>query len=187
MANIDAPRGFEPIQPNGGSVPTRRYQITASYATALYLNEPVAQVAGGGIERATAGAGNPILGSIQGFLKDGTGPQSYFPASSTGTWYAEVADDPGQHFVIQEDGAVTPLTAADRGGNVNIIFTHAGSTVTGISGAEIDSDSVNTTANFQVRLVDIVDSPDNAIGANAKWIVKINNHQGAPGIVGVGI
>jgi hypothetical protein len=187
MANIDARGGLQPVAPTGAGIKTRRYTITANYATALYIHDPVDRVAAGTIERATAGAGNPILGSILGFWKEGTGVQTYFPASSSGTWYAEVADAVEQEFVAREDGDTSDLALADRGLNADIIFTHAGDTTTGLSGMEIDSSSANTTANQQLRIIDLEDRVDNALGDWAQWRVKINYHRNAVGIVGAGV
>jgi hypothetical protein len=50
-----------------------------------------------------------------------------------------------------------------------------GSSTTGLSAMEIDSSSkVATTA--QLRLLNLVKRPDNAVGNQAKWHVMINEH-----------
>ena len=185
MANLDAPTGLTPIV--GTYRPPQRYPITASYATALFVGDPVVQVAAGTIERATAAANNQILGAIMGFEKVGEGPQNYFAASSSGTWYALVCDDPDALYEIQEDGDTTPLTTAARGANANLVIG-TGSTVTGLSAAEIDSDSVGTSTSQQLRLIGYVDAIDNAVdSAYAKWIVRINYAQLSTGTVGAGV
>ena len=183
MANLDNPSG---LQPYGKIYPPNPYLLTASYATALLHNDPVVQVAAGTIERATAGAGNQVLGSVAGFWLEGTGPQLYFPASTAGTWTVYVFDNPNQEFRIQEDGDTTPLTAAARGAAADLIIA-AGNTNTGISKAEIDSDTLAQTANCQLRLIGLVDDPNNAFGAYAEWRVRIHYHDFGVGTVSTAV
>jgi hypothetical protein len=46
-----------------------------------------------------------------------------------------------------------------------------------MSGVELDSSTAATTATLQVKIIRLDQRPDNEIGTNADWIVKINNHQ----------
>ncbi len=187
MANLDGPMGLQPINSPGGGVRLRRYPITASYATALFIGDPVVRVAAGTISRATATAGNAVLGSAQGFF-DGDGqPQGFYVASSSDSWEVLVADDVDQEFIIQEDNDSSNIAAADYGLNFALVATGAGSQTTNLSGWELDSDSGASTANEQMRLIGLHEVADNALGANAVFVVKINNHQGNQGIVGVGV
>lgn len=185
MANLDAPTGLAPL--SGTYRPPRRYKLTASYATDLFIGDPVVMVAAGSIEKATAAAGNQWLGAVMGIEKAGTGPQKYFAASTAGTFYVLVCDDPDALYEIQEDGDTTPLTTAAIGGNADFILG-SGSTVTGLSGAEIDSTTVATTASCQMRLIGYVDAIDNTVdSAYAKWIVRNNFAQLSTGTVGAGV
>ena len=104
--------------------------------------------------------------------------RDHFPASlSPGDGIAFVADDPDQLFIAQQDSVSANAVAADLNLNANLVFG-AGSTTTGMSGVEIDSDSKNTTATLQVRLIDFYDVPSNdATADNSIIVVKINNHQ----------
>ena len=78
-------------------------------------------------------------------------------------------------FEIQEDSVVATLAATNVGQNADIVVG-AGSTVSGLSGMELDSDSaVATTA--QLRIHSLERRPDNEIGANANWLVIINEHE----------
>lgn len=187
MANLDKKGGLQPINSPGGSVKLRRYAITASYATAIFNGDPVVRVGAGTISRATASATNPILGSAQGFF-DGDGqPQGYYVASSSDSWTILVANDVDQEFTMQEDSDGSNLALVDRGQNVAIAFTASGDQTTNLSGCELDSGSIATTADEQIRVIDLYETPDNALGTHAVWVVKINNHQDNQGIVGVGI
>jgi hypothetical protein len=80
-------------------------------------------------------------------------------------------------YECQDNGAATLITAADVGLNYDYVVT-AGSTTTGVSNMEVDSGTAGaTTAGTPLKLVGIVDRPDNTIGeANAKLHVTLNMH-----------
>jgi hypothetical protein len=166
------------------------YKMSAAYAQALYIGDPMALDASGNAVIATAGTGNVIQGAALGFFTSDFVPLAtvYHPSATAGTNYVLLADDPRQLFVMQEDSVGGSLALTDYAGNLNIIDNDGGSTVTGMSGWEINSsDAGDATAGDQVRLISKLRSPDNAIGTNCKWIIRINNHQASQGIVGVGI
>lgn len=200
MANTDKPMGIQPLELNV-SFDCHYYRITNNYGTALFRGDPIVKVAGGTIELATAGTGNAILGSIVALFYGPAGtyrPESLIPVVSMGAspgtgydYWALVADNPLTNFLAQEDGVTTPLAIDDLGMNVNVVLTHAGNATTGLSGAELDSDSKAVTATLQIKLVDLhhiwdVDAGAyNTIGAYAKWRCRINNHQNAPNVAGI--
>lgn len=193
MANTDAPFGFQPF----GALrdgDCHLYRLTNNYGTALYINDPVKVVAAGTLEIALVTAVISCVGTIVAvFKQDGpktTRPENLTPvnyfAATPGTTYdywALVADNPHLEFRVQEDGVTTPIAAIDVGSNVDAIFTHGGNTASGISGAEIDSNTMAATATLFCKLMRLAEEWDvkagawNAIGAYAKWIVRINNHQ----------
>jgi len=79
-------------------------------------------------------------------------------------------------FEIQEDNDSGDLAATEVGGNADIAVT-AGNTASGISGMELDSDGVSTTAVAQLRIMGVVNREDNELGDYCKWLVKINEHE----------
>jgi hypothetical protein len=187
MANLDTPFG---MLPTGHIYPQNEYRITASYATNLFIGDPVVGVAAGTVSRATAGNGNAVIGAITG-IRRGSGAnrkaELYYQASSTDEWYATVADHPNQEFLMQEDSVGSDLALADRGSNVEITIG-TGNTNTGRSAAEIDSSSTSTTsASSQLRIKRLDPAVDNAVGSHGNWVVIINKHQNGPGAVGAGI
>jgi hypothetical protein len=202
MANSNTPKGLVPIKNNGGELDVNFYYIPASYGTALFIGDPVvktgtsntANVVAGQrefaagslpeINKATAGDDNPITGVVVGFLTnfDNTS-RNYNPASTEAI--AIVADRPDQRFEIQEETAGTALAATSVGLNANLVYAESGSTVTGISGAELDTSTPATTGTFQLKILRLVDRADNAIGQHAKWEVKINRHSDANAVVGI--
>lgn len=199
MANSDAPFGLRPVnyagQYDAGRV--RPYYVAAGYGTALFIGDPVVKTGTSNtvetngfipgalpeIAKATAGDGNAITGAIIGFetlVTDLT--KAHNPASTARV--ALVADDPYQIFEIQADGAIA---AVDIGLNANLIYTHSGSTTYGLSGVELDttSDAPAADASNQLLILGLAPRPDNEIGANAKVLVRINQHTEAPGALGI--
>lgn len=206
MANVNAPFGLKPIKHksgapyNGGS---NAYYINASYGTALFIGDPVIRVAGGSnaaaitvpgggtfaigtlpeVEKATAGDGNRITGVIVGFSASPTNLELKHNTASTQR-VAYVCDDPDVVFEIQADGAVP---AASVGLNAVLIYTQSGSTVTGLSGVELDttSDVPAADASNQLTILRGVNREDNDITlTRAKVEVMINQHTESQGTVG---
>jgi hypothetical protein len=173
------------------------YSILAADTHAFAIGDPVVSVAGGadshGVEAVTlAAATGAIRGVIVGIsdtwpgsAKIGNPNSTIRPAAAqTGDWYAMVADDPMLVFEVQEIGTGTPLTVADVGLNTNfVVGTNNGY----VSGWLLDNATEDVTATLQAKILGLVQRPDNAVGAYAKWLVKINNHElaGGTGTAGV--
>ena len=188
MANLNAPHGFTPIQSPYGAIQKNPYTITASYATALYIGDPVVRTSAGTISRATAGSAGLVVGVItEIFDADGV-PVNYYPASSSTTYTANVADDPDQEFEAQDDGDTTQLALADLGAGVDFVAGSGGSTITGLSSFMIDSSSAAAaSASKQMILVRQLAEPNNAIGANCRWVIRFARHQNGNFAVSAGI
>tara|TARA_R110000824_G_scaffold28451_1_gene95606 strand:- start:49 stop:633 length:585 start_codon:yes stop_codon:yes gene_type:complete len=184
MANIDSAFGLIPIakvgqNPNNGGL--TRYDVGASQGTAIFTGDPVKYKNDGTVEVATASGG--LLGVFRGgFYTDPVTSKPtwspYIPASvATTDAKGFVCDDPMQTFIAQQDSVGANAVAANLNENANLVFG-AGNTTTGVSGVEIDSSTLNTTATHQVRLIDFWDVPDNdATANNSVIVIKINNHQ----------
>lgn len=211
MANTNAPRGLEPIRHKLG-VPfsaTVRPYCTSTSDVALYIGDPVVrngtantaalpEILGGSgfgntfpigtvpqAVKATAGSSNKITGVIIGFGVNANGLQNiYNPANTQVVMW--VCDDPFVIYKIQADGAIT---AATMGLNGNLIYTVAGSTITGLSGVQLDSGTTTaptTTATLQLMIMRAVNSSDNDTTiTNPKIEVMINQTTENPGTVGV--
>ena len=206
MANSDTRFGLKPVRhksgaPYNGAVTP--YSIKANYGTALYIGDPVIKVANGSnaaalsapgvgrfaigtlpeVEKATAGDNNRITGAIVAFGASPTAlDKQYNPASTERI--VLVCDDPDMVFEIQADGAVT---AAEMGLNAVLIFTHGGSTATGLSGVELDttSDVPAADASNQLLILRAVNRDDNDTTLiHAKVEVLINQHTQSVGTVG---
>lgn len=200
--NTDTPFGLRPVRYRDGSPyngAVNPYFINSSYNTALFIGDPVIKVAGGSntaavgpypigtlpeIQRATAGDGNAITGVIVGFAPLPTNLGLQYNTASTER-VAFVCDDPNVMFEIQADGAIA---AATVGLNANLIYTHSGSTVTGRSGAELDttSDGPDADASNQLTILRVVNRADNyAATSFTKVLVSINQHTELTGAIGI--
>ena len=184
MANQDAAFGMRPIKMIGGAPYTggqSRYRIAANYGTAIFQGDMVAQVTGGGIEVHADGGTVPIVGVFNGcrFTDPTTGKETFsnfYPASTNASDIeAFVIDDPNVVYEVQADAA---FPVADLFGNFDIVYTSSGSTVTGISGAELDVTTGATNTNLPIKAIDISQDPENSdVGSDAtNVLVVIQNH-----------
>lgn len=189
MANANTPYGLRPYAyrsggPYNGAV--RTYYVPVGNGTALYLGDPVQIVTnssdGNGVqtaEIATAGGGTYVLGAFMGISNNaGTATipllQSqtpYLPASTAA--YIYVSDDPDLLYAIQEDSVGGAMVSGASGRNADLV-AGSGSTYTSQSGWQLDSSTLQTTNTLQMRIVQLLQEADNAVGVNAKWLTMIN-------------
>lgn len=193
MANSNAPSGLRPVRHANGSPwngMLKRYYVPATDSTALYIGDPVI-IAGSAdadgvptATSATAGATNRVTGAVVGFDPSPTIVANGYRAASTAE-YILVAEGPDLVYEIQEDAVGGALAAADVGLNADLV-SGSGSRLTG-SGWQLDTSTKGTGATLQMRILGFVQKPDNAIGANAKVLVRINlpTETGAAGSTGV--
>lgn len=190
MANSNLPLGIRPIRDNGTpwSGQGRMVAFPTSQNFNIFLGDPLVPLGGTDafgvplVGIATAGAGNNILGSMLGICNGPAG--SGFTVTrdlpvyrqATILNYALISDDPNQLYVVQEDSVGGSISAAIAGFANGNLVAGAGSTVTGLSGWQLQSSSVTAVANptFQVRILGLSRGPDNAIGTNADWVIRIN-------------
>lgn len=161
MANKDQPRGLEPF---GQLLRVTEYVAGA----AIVPQSPVQLQSDGKVDPWASGA---LLGVALTKAAD--------------TQKVLVADHPDQQFIIQSDSA-----DVDAQTDIGLNYTmDAGTddTAYNISRAELDGDSGDTTATLPLKLLRILPAVDNALGAAADCVVKINNHQlaGGTGTLGV--
>jgi hypothetical protein len=211
MANVDNPFGLKPLRYKGGGPyngAVNPYFIPSTYGTALFIGDPVVKTGTSNTAAVEApGAGKfgigtlpeinkTAVGDVDGNTKRITGVivgfaplatdlnKNYNPASTARVAY--VCDDPDVVFEIQADGAVA---AASMGLNGVLIYTHSGSTTTGLSGAELDttSDPLAADASNQLIVLRAVNREDN--DTTSTWAhveVMINAHTEATGYTAAG-
>ena len=193
----NAPNGFQPVKKLDGSAwtgATNPYQIASTYATALFRGDPVTTLADGTLGVGVAGA--TCMGVFWGVkYTDSTGVVKFMndwpgnPGVLTGsTVEALVIDDPNTVFSVQETSgtgtAGTPLALADRGLNINFLYT-AGSTATGSSAVSINNATEADTSTLNCKILQLDPTPGNAVGAYANWLVTLNNHFYRGGTTGI--
>lgn len=205
MPNIDSPFGLKPVRHRMGvplSATIHPYYVDSGDSTALFIGDPVVKVAGGSNSaafngfpigtlpsciKAAAGDTVRISGVVVGFMPDPANLDLKHRVASTSR-VAYVCDDPFVVFEIQADGAIP---AASVGLNAVLIYTHAGNTTTGLSGAELDttSDVPAADASNQLYILRAVNREDNDTTlTHAKVEVLINQHtenQGTVGTLGI--
>lgn len=198
MPNVSRPMGLIPVNmitgaPYNGQA--RLYSILAADTNAYAIGDPVATAAGGGtaegIPAVTLGvAGAAWRGVIVGIFDTKPGVAKIDdlntiirPAGAkTKDWYVMVVDDPEVVFEIQEVNSGTPLAVADIGLNANGI---AAANNGFVSGWTLDNATELGTATLNMKILGLVQRADNEVGAAAKWLVKINNHEFNSGTAGV--
>ena len=184
MANIDQAFGLRPIakvgSAPGGTTGTTKYRITSG-AGAMFTGDIVKQANDGSVVQGTAGdaARGVFMGCF--YTDPSTSKPRFNNTFPNGTAASDaiafVADDPDQLFIAQQDSDSANAVVADLNLNANLVVG-SGNTTTGISAMEIDSDTKNTTATLNVKLIDFYDTPSNdATANNSILVVKINNHE----------
>lgn len=203
MANANRPSGLSPVKHLTGAPFNGQgnvYQIAAADTNAYAIGDPVVSsgsadangvpgitlaAATGAIRGVILGLGNSsgVLAPEAGIFNTNNLNQTIRPSGAQSTdWYAIVADAPDLIFEVQEVGTGTQLAAADVGNNTNLLV---GANNGFQSGWLLDNATKGTTATLQVRLLGLSRRSDNAFGAYAKWLVKINNHELSAGTAGV--
>ena len=189
MSNSDKPFGFQPYRHLNGNPWNGAFNIyyhSADDATAVYLGDLVQayvtydEALGRypAVTRHVATAQDNV-GVVVGF---GNTPQLctvttnlasvYCPVSTA--MYIAVCDDPDVLHICQEDDAGTALTAGAVYGFADVLAT-AGSSTTGRSAMELNG-AVATDDVQTLQIMRLYPGENNALGAHAKWVVRIHEH-----------
>jgi hypothetical protein len=188
MANVNAPFGLRPARKvDGGNVSQGVYSIATDYTTAIYDGDPV-QLTSTSRNVILAEATNPDnIGVFKGCsYKDSTGSMQfshYWPGVSDGKTdiKAYVIDDPNVVFEMQADAC-----AATEVGLLCDWNAGTGSAISGLSGAYAVVNGTSATTNGSLRVMRLVERPDNAYGAYAKIEVMFAEHVLGRVVGGVG-
>lgn len=198
---VNAPFGLQPRRfltgaPWNGA--TNTYFIASGYGTALFNGDPVIKLADGTIGIGVVNA-NPLLGVFQGCKYIDTNNNEvqspYWPAAQTilanTTVEAYVVDDPNVIFDIQTNDATgTFMVLAKQGFNATFSLATAGSTVSGLSGATLDTVTTPPAATqaLALKILRPTPVPGNTFPqAYDNFEVIINNHiYKSLGTVGIG-
>lgn len=192
MANVDRPNGFRVVGHVNGSPWNGQFQRMYSPNDNLFMGDLVeddgAGVAVGDGAYQSVGraeASDAVLGVVVGWEPDPAALDRLYHKASASTHAVFVCTDPSVVLEAQtnDDG----LAVTDVGLNVDFVVA-AGSTTTGASNMEVDGTTEATTATLPLKLIGMVDTPDNEVGTtNMKVRVLINNHlyKGGTGTAGI--
>lgn len=196
MANLVAPRGFVPSRyldgsPWNGAV--NMYVVLSTEGNQINPGDTVKSAANAdangipAVTKITNGTdtargvvisclvANPNNPSLVGTNLDLT--VQNIPASKSKNYYVLVADDPNILFEIQDDGITTAnLVATSANKNASYTVTNPTSPQQN-SASVILSSSIAVTQALPLKLFGLVQKPNNAFGANATWLVKLNQHE----------
>jgi hypothetical protein len=182
MANVDKAFGLRPLGNLSATGAQKQYgyEIEDNQSGAIYQGDLVT-LSGGYIVKYDSTLHTAALGVLNGcnYIDPTTGKptfKNFYPGSvniTAGVITAEVLDDPNQLYLIQADEDVVQ---ADIGLNANIAYT-AGSSITGLSGTELDSSTIANTATLALKVVGFYNTPANIRATNhVDVVVKINTH-----------
>ena len=191
MANLDAPSGARPFRHlSGGMIRASEYKIASGTSSNIFTGDFVKLLATGYID--VASAGNRILGVFAGVKYTASDGEvvykKYIPTGTTTLASADVTayvyDDPNITYRIQSAGSAD---FADIG-NLADHVAGSGSTTTGQSGHEVSGTTGTGTAGL--RILRLIDDPDNSAGTNGELEVAIYEHElnqhidadGTPGV-----
>lgn len=186
MANANAPRGLIPVGTlNHGAYRGKIRTFLATGATgAIFIGSPV--VIGGssgmfnGFRYSTVTGSfvtsNIVAGVCVAVLPtDRSSPTSRVTSTDR---LIMVDIDPNTIYEVQ-DNQTTDANAllSTEFGMVADLASDAGSTVTGYSSIAVDASTATATyTDHDVEIIDIIQSPDNVLGAFAKYHVRLLNH-----------
>jgi len=200
MANTDSSYGLRPISRQGSSPSSNgmtEYRIASDNSNPIFHGMAVIPLAAGVIDdlQAAAGGNVGIVGVFGGceYVSSTTGEtvwSNYWPGSGADSAYpvkAFLYDDPNQLFQVATSNVVAAAnTEAEIRAAVfaNIAFAtgNSGSTITGLSSATADLNTIATTNTLALRVMGIQNDPANSdfTAAGIPLIVRINNHFNAP-------
>ena len=200
MANTNGAFGLRPYGMLGSapnSTGLTEYRIASTNTNKIYKGMAVIPTADGVIDDLQAAAGGTvsILGVFNGceYVSSTTGEtvfSNYWPGSGADSNFpvkAFVYDNPNQLFTIATSNVVAAANTeaevrAAVFANIQLASGNSGDDTTGISSATADLNTIATTAAHALRIVGVMDDPENSdfTVAGIPLIVRINNHFNAP-------
>jgi len=159
MANVDSPWGGARAvkHANGGRILANAYMAGEE----VFKGDWLKKVNDGDVAQGTA---NTDVMGVCALYASGDEVQTH------------VYEDPYIVFMCQASGVVAQI---DQNSSADIKVTHAG--VAPLSGMEVDA-TAGAGLGEQLIIIDKVDRPDNAWGANVDLLVVIYEHQMVPGV-----
>jgi len=177
MANTNAPFGFRQYSGTGSAPTYEQVAVSVAYnASAIYYGDPVTPQSDGTVARSASTGATPGVPGIAGIFvgcqylsvsQKRTVWSNYWPGSdvaSTSVVTGYIINDPNAKFVAQSDS--TGIAATDVGSTIGFAIG-SGTAANGLSGAYLDTTTINTaTYNIYApfKIVSVVNDPPGAPG-----------------------
>jgi hypothetical protein len=184
MSTSSAPFGLQPAYSPSGVVRPTAFTIATGYNANIYGNQPVKINSSDGTLVAAA-IGDAFIGSFQGVeWTDTDGKRrvsNKWTAATAGTDIVAYATlDPSLVYNIQANGSIAQ---SQLGNQANTTAITAGNSTVGYSQLMLDTATLTTSGNAQMRIIGITPGPDNAWGDNYTVVqVQISEHQNVANI-----
>jgi hypothetical protein len=172
---------------SGATITTNPYSVLTTDTTAIYRGDVVELTGTGKIVQKSAAANADNIGVFAGCeYDDANGKRvfsKYWPgvSDSKTNIVAYVWDDPHIIWECQADGCTSAEVGTVCDWNVG-----TGNTKSGLSGLYAVVSGLSATTGGSLRVVGLVDRPDNAYGSYAKIEVQLIEHVANQTISGLG-
>lgn len=183
MANVNNPHGFRPLMRSltgGPGASALNVYKAVGNTHQLYIGDPVAKLTGG------SALAFPQI-TDPSAITPGTTPvfgvNLMWGAASTLTQHLIIPVD-YQVFEVQANGTVN-ITDAHLTENANMSFATGGSSITQLSGATLDSNTIATTNTLDLKILGLHQNAQNSIGQYARLEVLFNNSASRQQVAGV--
>ena len=195
MANTNAPFGFRQFSGTGSAPTYEQIAVRIVYnATNIFFGDPVAPDANGYVVQASSNsvqvAGIFVGCQYLSVSQKRTVWSNYWPGSDVAsgnvvTGY--IVNDPNAKWVAQSDA--TGVATTDINANIGFAIG-TGNTASGISGAYLDTSTINTTNTLPFRIISLIDFPPGAPGTNSNgqaydWVVVAFNNVSTKQLTGI--
>ena len=192
MANDTGGFGLRPARHYKGasSWQVEKWYVHADYGTAIFVGDPILYQPATAYQDPTgvhlsAAVSAGTTGTMINGVCVGIEPiqtdlnKTYMPASTGG--YIYVMTGPDVVYEVRDNGAGTP-TKTFVGQNCDLVATAAGSTITGLSGFELNAAAVSTDQADAVHIIGIANKADNTLADDVIWLVRLNTSENAAGL-----
>jgi len=191
MANPDVSRGLIPSRTYQGRPYSGQFMTfaTVDSNSAIYVGSPVKHGGGSKVvngQRYTTvdggfSTGDTVVGVCVGVEPVTRESTVYAGASADPARLVHVCTDPDMLFEVQDSqGSDSAAVEAAEFGMVADLSSDGGSTVTGLSTIELDGSTAVAQASSNqtedVQIIELVRRPDNELGGNAAYLVRLLNH-----------
>jgi hypothetical protein len=195
MANTNAPFGFRQFSGTGSAPTYEQIAVRIVYnATNIFFGDPVAPDANGYVVQASSNsvqvAGIFVGCQYLSVSQKRTVWSNYWPGSdvaSGNTVTGYIVNDPNAKWVAQSDA--TGVATTDINANIGFAIG-TGNTASGISGAYLDTSTINTTNTLPFRVISLIDFPPGSQGTNSNgqaydWVVVAFNNVSTKQLTGI--